>query len=82
MRVLQRKRFGNFERRVLPTLSNRRKTNTRRKSWRNYNNPLVPKLSGEADAGVREYSARRQGQIFSLLEKLDVLAPELQDALR
>src|SRR5256885_13786301 len=50
MRVLQRKRFGNFQCCVLPTFSNRRKTNTRRKSRRNYNNPLVPKLSGEADA--------------------------------
>jgi len=82
MRVFQRERFGNFQCCVLPNLTNRRKTNARRKPRCNYYNPVVPKLSGEADAGVREYSARRQGQIFSLLEKLDVLAPELQDALR
>src|SRR4030095_1538945 len=82
MRVLQRKRFGKFDCRVRPTLSNWRKTNARREARGDYNNPLVRQLSGEADAAFSKCSARRQRQIFSSLKKLEVLAPKLQDALR
>ena len=82
VRVVQRKRFGNFQCCVLPTLSSRRKTDTRRKPRRNDNNPLIPKLASEADTGFREGAVERQGQIFSMLEKLSVFAPKLQDALR
>ena len=79
--MFQRKRFGNFQCCVLPNLTNRRKTHARRKPRCNDNNPLVPKLSGEADAALPEGSAQRQGQIFSLLEKRDVLSPKSQHPL-
>ena len=80
--MFQRKHFGNFQCCVLPDPTNRRKTKARRKPRRNDNNPLVSELSGEADAALRECSAGRQRQIFSPLEKCDVLTPKLQDPLR
>jgi len=79
--ALKRKHLGKFDCRVFPTLSNWRKTNARRKSRRDHNNPLICQLSGEADAAVHKCAARRQRQIFSLLKKLNVLAPKLQDML-
>jgi hypothetical protein len=80
--MCQRQRFRKFDYRVFPTLTNRRKTNMRRKSRCDYNNPLVFQLPGEADAAFGECAARCERQIFSMLKKLNILAPKLRDSLR
>src|SRR5205814_9905384 len=82
VRVCQRKRFRKFDYCVFPALTDRRKTNVRRKSRCDYNNPFVFPLSAEADAAFRECATRRQRQIFSMLKKLSMLSPKLRDALR
>ena len=81
MRVRQRKRFGKFYCCIFPSLTNRWKTNARREPRCNHNDPFVRQRTRKADAAFHKCSARCQGQIFSTLEKLEVLAPKLQQAL-
>jgi hypothetical protein len=80
--VFQWKRLGNFDNRIFPTFTNRRKTDLRRKSWSDYNNPVIRQMAGETDAAVRECSGRVKRQIIAALEEIGMLAPKLQGALR
>src|SRR4029077_13442349 len=79
VRGLERKRFWYVNRRILPSLPNRRKTDARRKPRRDYRNPIVVESPNEAYARFRKRSARVKRYIFAALEKILVTATKLQD---
>src|SRR6266403_2377738 len=82
VRILERKRFWQFECGIFPPLANWRKTEARREPRRDYNDPLIAKPSRKTDTALRKCSARSERQIFTTLEKIDMFASKLQHSLR
>ena len=80
--MLERERFGKFERCIFPSFSNWRETDARREPRRDYDDPLIAKASCETDTTFCKRPARAEGQIFSMLEKTGVFASKLQQSLR
>src|SRR5215510_9666735 len=81
VRVLERKRFWQLNRRILPSFPNRWKPDARREPRRDYRNPIIVESPNEAYAAFCKRSARLERQIFAAVEEVGVFPTKPQDAL-
>src|SRR3954463_13825884 len=81
VRLFERKRFWEFNRRILPSLPDRWKTYARTEPRRDHHDPICVESPNEAHATFCEGSAHVKREIFATLEKIRVTAAKLQDLL-
>src|SRR5260370_8308564 len=79
--VLERNRLGKIHNRIFPSLSNRRKTDARRKPPRDHDNPFVMPLPAETNSAIGKVSARPNRQIISALAKIGMYASNFHHTL-
>ena len=76
-----RRRFRQFDSRVLPHVSDRWKTDARGHSRRQYDQPLTGMLARKGDAGIGVRPAHGQPDVIALQKKLGMVPAEVQQAL-